>query len=229
MRGRSSVLMLGCMLLAALPSAGRAAAAGALPKTHGAVLDSIAGLVAADLLRGAAIPAGRAVRFTAPIPGDTLGYLAQRLVEQIRASGTGVRLLTRHSPGETAMGDDPPGHARGDSTDLDLHVEVRSAGVAYVRAIRKFPFGVRGYERLASMEVGASLVDCSTREVLWARSASERVMDEVRRGDITYAQSGSGGLNPALPRAGGGTRLLEPLIVVGVVTGLVVLFYSNRN
>lgn len=35
-------------------------------------------------------------------------------------------------------------------------------------------------------------------------------------------------MSPALPRGGGG-RLLEPLIVVGVVTGLVVLFYSNRN
>jgi len=228
-RGRSSVLALGCMLLAGLSSAGSAAAASALPKTHGAVLDSVAGLVAADLLRGAAIPAGRAVRFTAPLPGDTLGYLAQHLVEQLRASGTEVRLLARRTPAETAMGEDPPGRARGDSTDLDLHVEIRSAGVDYVRAVRKFPFGVRGYERLASMQVGASLVDCSTREVLWARSASARVMDEVRRGDVTYAQSGSGGLNPVLPRAGGGTRLLEPLIVVGVVTGLVVLFYSNRN
>jgi len=104
-RGRSSVLMLGCILLAGLSSAGGAAAAGALPKTHGAVLDSVAGLVAADLLRGATIPAGRAVRFTAPLPGDTLGYLAQHLVEQLRASGTEVRLLARRTPAETAMGE----------------------------------------------------------------------------------------------------------------------------
>jgi hypothetical protein len=204
------------------------AAASAFPKTHGAVLDSVAGMVAADLLRGATIPAGRSVRFTAPIAGDTLGFLAQHIVEQLRASGTQVRLMSRRTPAEVAMGDDPPSHAQMESTDLDLHLEVRSAGVAYIRAVRKFPFGVRGYQRLASMQVGASLVDCSTREVLWARSASARAMDEVRRGDLGYAQSASGGLNPVLPR-GGGTRLLEPLIVVGVVTGLVVLFYSNRN
>ena len=105
---------------------------------------------------------------------------------------------------------------------------MRSAGVSYVRAIRKFPAGIRGYQRLASMQVGASLIDPSTREVLWAKSSSVQVVDVVRRADLSYAQSGSG-LNPGLPRAGGGTRLLEPLIVVGVVTGLVVLFYSNRN
>jgi hypothetical protein len=208
------------MLLAGATRAPRADAAGALPKTHGAMLDSVANMVATDLLRGAAIPSGRAVRFATPVVGDTLGLLAQRVLEQLRASGTEVRL---------GMTNDPPTRARGDSTDLDLHIQVRSAGVSYLRALRKFPFGVRGYQRLASMQVGASLVDCSTREVVWARSASARVMDEVRRGDLNYAQSGSGGLNPVLPRAGGGTRLLEPLIVVGVVTGLVVLFYSNRN
>jgi len=98
-----------------------------------------------------------------------------------------------------------------------------------VRAIHKFPFGVRAYQRLTSMQVGANLVDLSTREVLWAKSLSAQVVGEVRKSDLAYAQTGSGGLNPTLPRAGGGTRLLEPLIVVGVVTGLVVLFYSNRN
>jgi len=228
-RGPVRVLVLGWMLLTGPAGIRCAAAASALPKTHGAVLDSVAGMVAAELLRGATIPAGRAVRFTAPLAGDSLGFLAQHVVEQLRASGAEVRLLSRRSPAEMAMGDDPGAHARVDSTDLDLHLEVRSAGVTYIRAIRKFPFGVRGYQRLASMQVGASLVDCSTREVLWARSASAQTMDEVRRADLGYAQSGSGGINPPPPRAGGGTRLLEPLIVVGVVTGLVVLFYSNRN
>jgi hypothetical protein len=79
------------------------------------------------------------------------------------------------------------------------------------------------------MQVGASLVDPATRQVLWARSVSEQAVDVVRRGDLNVAQTGSAGLVPLPPRAGGGTRLLEPLIVVGVVTGLVVLFYSNRN
>jgi hypothetical protein len=192
------------------------------------MLDSVAGLVALDLLHGSPIPPGRAVRLATPVAGDTLGYLAQRVVEHLRGRGTEVRLLSARAA-EVGMGEDPPAKARADSTDLDLRLEVRSAGVAYIRAFRRFPFGIRGYERLASMQVGATLVDCSNREVVWARSSSARIMDEVRRGDLGYAQSGSGGLNPGLPRAGGGTRLLEPLIVVGVVTGLVVLFYSNRN
>jgi len=191
-------------------------------------------MVAADLLRGAVLPPGRAVRVTAPIPGDTLGFFEQAILERLRQGGTEVRLLpSSRSTAELGMPVDDvsasPGDPRGDSTDLQLDLAVRSAGVSYVRALRKFPVGIRGYQRVASMRVGASLVDLSNHEVLWAKSASGSCMDEVRRGDLSYAQSGSGGLNPGLPRSGGGTRLLEPLIVVGVVTGLVVLFYSNRN
>jgi hypothetical protein len=207
----------------------RVAAANGLPKTHAAMLDSVAGMAASEILHGGAIPAGHAVRIATPIVGDTLGFLAQRIVEQLRQGGTEVRLLTTRATAEAGGAPDPPSLARADSTDLVLNLEVRSAGVSYVRPVKSFPFGIHGYRRLASMQVGATLLDPVTRQVLWARSASAQAADEVRRGDLNYAQTGSGGLVPLPPHAGGGTRLLEPLIVVGVVAGLVVLFYSNRN
>lgn len=230
MRGRSWVPAFAFALLFHAGFVTRAGAEIAMPKAHGAMLDSVARIVAADLLRGAPIPAARAVRITTPLPGDSLGFLAQRVLERLRAGGTEVRLVPSRATADLGMTlDDPPARAHGDSTDLQLNLQVGSAGVSYVRAIRKFPFGVRGYQRLTSMQVGANLVDLSTRQVLWAKSASAQVVDEVRKSDLAFAQSGSGGLNPTLPRGGGGPRLLEPLIVVGVVTGLVVLFYSNRN
>ena len=220
---------LGLVALLLGSGAPRALAASGLPKTHAAMLDSVAGMAAAQILRGATIPAGHAVRVTTPLPGDTLGFLAQRIVEQLRQSGTEVRLVSTRATAEAGVGDDPPSRAREDSTDLVLNLEVRSAGVSYVRPVKSFPFGIHGYRRLASMQVGATLLDPVTHEVLWARSVAAEAADEVRRGDLMYAQTGSGGLVALPPHAGGGTRLLEPLIVVGVVAGLVVLFYSNRN
>lgn len=217
-------------LWAGLAGVSPARAEGMMPKTHGAMLDSVARLVAADLLRGVELPPGRPVRIATPLTGDTLGFLAQSVVERLRGSGTEVRLVPSRATADLGMPpEDPPARLRADSTDLMLQLHVTSAGVSYVRAIRGFPFGIRGYERLASMRVGATLVDLATREVLWAKTASAEASDVVRKGDLSYVQSGSGGMSPGLPRTGGGTRLLEPLIVVGVVTGLIVLFYSNRN
>ena len=226
MSARRAALLAAALL--ALPLS-RAGAVNVLPKTHGAVLDSVAGMVATDLLQGAVLPPGRAVRIATPVPGDTLGFLEQRVVEQLRRGGAEVRLMPSRARADLGMGEEEIAAPRGDSTDVQLNLVVRSAAVSYVRALRKFPVGIRGYQRLVSMRVGASLVDLSTRQVLWAKSASASSMDEVRRGDLSYAQSGSGALNPGIPRSGGGPRLLEPLIVIGVVTGLVVLFYSNRN
>jgi hypothetical protein len=200
----------------------------ALPKTHAAMLDSVAGMAAADLVRPGSIPAGHAVRIATPLAGDTLGFLAQRIVEQLRRGGTEVRLVPTRATADAGAGEDPPSRAAQDTTDLLLNVEVRSAGVSYVRPVRGF-LGTRGYRRLASMQVGATLMDPVTHDVLWARSATAQAQDEVRRRDLSYAQTGSAGLVPLPPHAGAGPRLLEPLIVVGVVAGLVVLFYSNRN
>jgi len=196
------------------------------------MLDSVAAVVAAELLDGAAIPAGRAVRLVTPVPGDTLGLLTQRLVERLRSGGIPVRLEIARPASAWGAGPDAANSGRAgyesDSAAYELALNVGASGVSYVRLVRRFPVGIRGYERLASVRASATLVEVRTRDVLWARSATARARDLVRKRDLAYAATGSGGLNPLIPRGSGG-RLLEPLIVVGVVAGLVVLFYSNRT
>jgi hypothetical protein len=105
---------------------------------------------------------------------------------------------------------------------------VDGSGVSYVRRIGGFPFGTKAYERLAAMRASATIVESGSGTVLWTRTSTRRSTDVVPKNQIRYAGSGSGSLNPPLP-PGGGSRWLEPLIVIGVVAGLVVLFYSNRN
>jgi hypothetical protein len=194
-----------------------------LPPTHGMALDSVAAMAASDLLTGVSIPAGRPVVLVSPAPGDTLGLLTQRLVERLRGEGTVVRLT---APG-TDVRDSAYVHSAGDAGPLRLNVAVDGAGVTYTRRVGKFPFGTKGYERLAAMRATATLIDPGNGEVFWTKSSARSATDLVRKGDVLYAASGSGRLNPAIPH--GGTRWLEPMIVVGVVAGLVVLFYSNRN
>lgn len=196
----------------------------AVTKTHGMMLDSVATFVAADLLREAPAAAGRGVMLTLPVRGDTLGVLAQRLVERLRAQGVPVRLAGR---GAAAVDSADSGSAA-PIRPLEMGIRVDGSGVSYLRRIRSFPFGVKGYERLAALRASVTLVDPTTGEVTWARSASGSAVDVVPKRDLLAVGAGSGGINPPLPQ-GGGFRLLEPLIVLGVVSGLVVLFYSNRT
>jgi hypothetical protein len=202
--------------------------------THGMMLDSLAATVAADLLRGPA--SDRAVAVVVPLEGDTSGLLAQRLLERLRSVTSDVRVRERPlatpgaQPPTMPPGMPPPAVPASDSgsAPLELHARVDGTGVSYVRRIRSFPFGVKGYERLVTMRASATMLEQATGRVVWARSATASLQDVVRKRDLAYVSGGSTGWNPPLPQ-GTGPRILEPLIVVGVVAGLVVLFYSNRN
>jgi len=194
------------------------------PKTHAMALDSVAATVADDLLRGAPIPTGRPVVLRSSAPGDCLDLLTNQLVDRLRAQSVTVRLVAVTLEDSSAA---MPAGADGDGHPLHLDLQVEGSGVSYLRRIGSFPFGTKGYERLAAMRANATLLDPANGEVLWTRSSTGSATDLVPKGDVVYAASGSGRLNPLVPR--GGTRWLEPMIVVGVVTGLVVLFYSNRN
>ncbi len=208
-----------------------AEAAEALPRTHMAAFDSVAAQVAAELVPSGAIPAGRSVEITAPLPGDTLSLFEQRLVQRLRADGVTVRMAA--APGAPVI-DPVTGEARVEApaTPADgtvrLAVRVESRSVIFVRRIGKFPFGTKGYERLVTLQAQARLVDAANGNVLWAKTAARNATDVLRARDLDTAASGTGMFRPTVPR---GTRFgfLEPLIVSGIVAGLVILFYSNRT
>lgn len=224
--GRIAPIAAALGLAAALATAAGPACA-AVP-THAMALDSVATMVAEGILAGAPVPPGRPVTLLTPIRGDTLGSLAQRIVGRLRADGREVRLFARPPQNAPTL---PPGMAGPpgpDSTSLVLDVRVDGWSVSYVRRIRSFPFGVKGYERLVSMHANANLTDAWNGAVEWARTGSGSYRDRVPKDDLEYVAGGVAGVDPPLPK-GSGFRFLEPLIVIGVVTGLVVLFYSNRN
>lgn len=211
-----------------------AAPARPIAPTHGTMLDSLASTVSAELVLG--LPSDRPVVLLTPIAGDSSAILAQRLLERLRTVSNDVRVRERPLP---IPGAQPPtmppgmGSATESAPDagpepLELHARVDAEGVTYVRRIHSFPFGVKGYERLVTMRASVTMQDPRTGRVIGARSASASLTDVVRKRDLAYVSGGSVGWNPPLPQ-GTGLRVLEPLLVVGIVAGLVVLFYSNRN
>jgi hypothetical protein len=220
------VLLVACIL--ALSGPASPAHADGSPPTHGALLDSLAHQVAVQLLAGTSIPAGRPVALEHPIAGDTLGALEQSLLERLESRGVPSRLLPAAGGWTAGASVDSAASAARDGGDLLLSVRVAASGVTYVRALHGFPARVNAYERLAYLRATATLLEGPSHAVVWTRSGAAESKDRVGKGDLVYVATGSGGLNPAVPR-GGSFRFLEPAIVLGVVTGLVVLFYSNRN
>jgi len=227
-RGAWTVAVLFVASLGAL--APTAAAKDAAPRTHVAVFDSVASMVAAELLAAGSIPAGRPVELAHPVPGDTLTIVEQRVLQRLRADGIDVRMAAAPLPvidpvsGEATM----PAVAKPTDGTLRLEFRVESKVVVYTGRRGKFPMGTKGYDRLVSLQAQARLVDAATGEVLWARTESKSIADFVKAGDVQAAASGPGLFAPAIPHSSG-FGFLEPLLVSAVIVGLVVLFYSNRT
>ncbi|MEA3265406.1 MAG: hypothetical protein U9P42_00485 [Candidatus Fermentibacteria bacterium] len=109
-----------------------------------------------------------------------------------------------------------------------LNLRPMELGVTYAQTRRSWLLGGKQVPRLASCELAATLVDSSGNVVLTVRQGSV-IENAVPISDVVIIESSTERwVNGELSEEESG-NILEPLVVTGVVTALVYLFYSSRN
>ena len=109
-----------------------------------------------------------------------------------------------------------------------LNLRPMELGVAYAQTRRSWIFGGKQVPRLASCEIAATLVDPEGDVILTVREGSV-IENTISSSDIIIMESSTEEwANGELSDEESG-NILEPLVVTGVVTALVYLFYSSRN
>lgn len=111
-----------------------------------------------------------------------------------------------------------------------LEFEVMDLGVAYTRVWRNAWLGDKKVERQARARVFARLVDDSAARILWAEQAEAKVVDEVPYGVLpTLEEKGGATYLQATVPTRSWNKIVEPLVVTGIVAGLILLFFSNQD
>lgn len=109
-----------------------------------------------------------------------------------------------------------------------LNLRPMELGVTYAQTGRSWFLGGKQVPRLASCEIAATLVDSSGSVVLTVREGFV-IESTVPISDVIIIESSTEKwINGELSEEESG-NILEPLVVTGVVTALVYLFYSSRN
>jgi hypothetical protein len=109
-----------------------------------------------------------------------------------------------------------------------LNLRPMEMGVTYAQTRRSWVLGGRQVPRVASCEISAVLVDPEGAAVFTSREGS-RLESTVSPSDIVVLESSTEEwANGKLSEDESG-NILEPLVVTGVVTALVYLFYSSRS
>jgi hypothetical protein len=109
-----------------------------------------------------------------------------------------------------------------------LVVSLDESRVDYPRIFRSGLFGGLHVERRAIVTLSAKLERPDTRAVYWVGTADTSLADYVRKSEVPLLE------DSAIPETKGTVptqswqKLVEPVLVVGLIIGLVSLFYTNR-
>ncbi|MEW6685598.1 MAG: hypothetical protein AB1393_05260 [Candidatus Edwardsbacteria bacterium] len=90
-------------------------------------------------------------------------------------------------------------------------------------------FGSKKIKRYAKAKIILRLIKEPEGEILFLKSGEGKTEDVVPQRILSYLEKGSFSLtNPTVKEDSGWSEVLEPLIVVGIVSGLIYLFYSTK-
>ena len=192
-----------------------------VPKTNLTILSELASEAIDDAVGRMNIPAGAPV-YLEQVETHSANWLVQSLLlSELTERGHPVR-----------SGKMPTGAQQedGEETEEAYRVSYRivACEMTYPRVWREWLVGTRKVERRASVDIHFQLSDAS-QAVLWAGSARRERRDIVRGSRIPeLVTPGQDFTTPPL-EAGGWDKVLEPVVVAGIVGGLIYLFYTSRS
>jgi hypothetical protein len=108
-----------------------------------------------------------------------------------------------------------------------LEYTLASARITYLRLTGWLP-GRVNIERQALVEGTLTLRDPRTSSVLWVGEARYNLVDRFRRQQLPLVEDERFTDLKGAPPTRNLNKVLEPVVVVAVVTGLVALFFQNR-
>jgi len=176
--------------------------------------DAARGLVAAIQT----VPSGSVVRLAkAKGAGDADFLLENAFIEQLRAAGfrTGLEVKTQEAPA--------------DSGAYAISYQVIRLSMVYPRISRRYWFGTKEVVREARADVTAQLIDRRTGEVIWIREGSGRYGDVIPYSLLSFVEEKQYDFTRPARNEFKMSRVVEPIIVAGIVVGLVALFFSNQS
>lgn len=195
-----------------------------VPKTNLAVLTDLAVEAIDEGISRMNIPAG-AVVYTEQVEQSDASWLVQSLLlEELTSRGHVVRAGKMGGPSGGNQVEEPEA---GEATYL-VSYRIVACEMSYPRVWRDWLVGTRRVERRAAVDIHFQLSD-EERSVLWAGNAKRERRDIVRGSRIPeLVTPGQAFTAPPLD-AGGWDKVLEPVVVAGIVGGLIYLFYTSRT
>jgi hypothetical protein len=161
------------------------------------------------------------------VPGgrdEINGFITNVFIKTLADEGIEV-----HSPSSAALKEqgDTLSSVKGDP--LVLEFQPLLFGIQYLKMYRSHLIGGKRVMRRADVKIFAKLVDPSNDSVLWAGEVERSYSDKFAYRRISQVEQGMFAFTKPTYEPTKWSRIIEPVVVSGIIVGLIYLFYSNQS
>jgi hypothetical protein len=110
-----------------------------------------------------------------------------------------------------------------------LSYQIIRLSLTYPRISRRWWFGPREVSRSAQADLFAQFIDVATGDVLWVKESRKQYGDTIDYSRLKQVEDAQYDFTRPPHSEFKMVKLLEPLVVGGIVVGLVYLFFSNQS
>jgi hypothetical protein len=207
----------GCLLGHRLPAYGTEEI-----KSNLDVLTELAEGVAGELISGfqSSLDDHSGVRLV-PIANDsTYKFLMNIFTVELTARG-----IKTYTSGARASS----GTAEGNEGAMELNIQAIEFSLSYPKIFRSYLIGGKRVKRHAEITLFAELIDSADRSVAWVGEATREYDDQFNYSDRTQVEKSLFEFTKPKVTPPNWARVIEPVVVSGIIVGLVYLFFSNQS
>lgn len=107
--------------------------------------------------------------------------------------------------------------------------QILSYSIKYPEIGRSYWVGAKEVERLAEVGIFVKLLDSATGEIVWVGEAQKKYEDRIAYSLLERVEDPAQDFTMPVRDEIRWSRFVEPVIVTGIVVGLVYLFFSNQD
>jgi hypothetical protein len=150
--------------------------------------------------------------------GEADFIMENALVKHLRDAGVRVSLESTKSQDSTSV-----------APAYRLAYQVIRLNIAYPKISRKWLFGSKQVERSAKADIFAQFININTGDILWVRESHKQFGDRILYSQLGSVEEKQYEFTRPARNEFKLMKLLEPVVVGGIVVGLVYLFFSNQS
>lgn len=147
---------------------------------------------------------------------------------------TDAGMDTLAAPDSVSLGKEaePPAEGRGIpeyEPDYVLRYRTVLCELSYPEKFKTSPFGSSKVQRRASVSLVAQVLEGEREDVVWVGKGSVERVNVVPAGKLSMLAGTNFPFNPPALESRSMSSYVEPVLVTGIVAGLIYLFYANQD